>query len=126
MFQRQQFRACPHGSAHNNDRRDIDPCQTHQVCRHSLITAGNKDASVKWGRIGVDLDHIRDHLTACKAEIDAIGSLTFTITDIGAVIPGTMPARILNSLAGSFDQFVQMSASRVAVAKGAFHDDLRL
>ena len=64
---------------------------------------------------------------------DASGAVSDAIADNGktfkqncAVIPGTMPARILNSLAGSFDQFVQMSASRVAVAKGAFHDDLRL
>ncbi len=66
----------------------IHPGQPHQVPWQPLITAGKVDAGVKRRSIGVDLDHIGDHLPAGQAEIDPIRPLALPVTDIRAEIPG--------------------------------------
>ena len=126
LLQRQQLRACVHGAAGDHHRGDVHPGQAHEVRGHTLVAAGNIDAAVKGGRVGVDLDHVGDHLAAGEAEVDAVGTLTLAVADVGGKVPGAVAAGLGCALAGGVDQLVQMAAAGVAVAKGAFYDDLRL
>ena len=73
----------------------------------------------------MDLDHVRDHLTACKAVIDSIGSLALAVTDIGAEIFRAMAACLSDSFFYFIYKDMEMSASRMAVTCRAFDDDLR-
>ena len=61
-----------------------------------------------------------------QAEVDAVGTLTLAVADVGGKVPGAVAAGLGCALAGGVDQLVQMAAAGVAVAKGAFYDDLRL
>ena len=74
----------------------------------------------------MDLDHVRDHLTACKAVVDSIGSLALAVTDIGAKIFRAMAACLSDSFFYFIYKDMEMSASRMAVTCRAFDDDLRL
>ena len=53
-------------------------------------------------------------------------SVTLAVADVGGKIPGAVAAGLGCALAGGVDQLVKMAAAGVAVAKGAFYDDLRL
>ena len=74
----------------------------------------------------MDLDHVGDHFSACQAEVDAVRSLALSVADIGAEIPGSVAACLLNSFSHLFHQNVQVSASRMAVPECALNHNLRL
>ena len=72
----------------------------------------------------MNLDHIGNHLTACKTVVDTVCSLAFTVADIGTVITCSEAAFFCNSFADFFYKDIQMSASRMAVTIGAFNHNL--
>ena len=74
----------------------------------------------------MDLDHVGNHLTACQTEIDAIRSLALTVTDIGCKVSCSVSACCVNTFTHLFHQDIQMTTTRMTVAKGTLDDDLRL
>ena len=74
----------------------------------------------------MDLDHIGDHLTTGQTVVDPVGSLTFPITDICAVITCSETAFFRNSFSYFFDKDIQMSAARITVSISTFNNNLNL
>ena len=126
LFQSQHLRPGIHGTARHYHRRNIHPCQSHEIPRHSFVTAGQIHTRVKWRGIGMDLNHIGNHLTAGQAVIDSVRSLAFPVTDICTVIACAISPRFHNPIADFLHQNVQMPASRMTVTISAFNDYLRL
>ena len=125
LFQCQHLRSCIHGSARNYNRRNIHSCQSDEISRHSFITTGKIDSRIKRCGIGMDLDHICDHLTACQTVIDPVCSLAFSVTDICAEIAGSETTGFCHSFSDFFHQYVQMTASRMAVSISTLNHNLR-
>ena len=126
LFQGQQIGTGIHDTAGNDDGGDVDAAHGHEVRRQALIAAGDKDTGVERGGLGMDLDHVGDHLTACQTEIDAVRSLALAITDIRTKIARSKTAFLGDSFSYFFYQKIQMAASRVAVPIGTFHHHLYL
>ena len=72
----------------------------------------------------MDFYHISYHLTACQTEINSVRSLTFSVTDIGTKISCTIAACCFHSFSYFFHQNIQMTTSRVTVAKRTFNHNL--
>ncbi len=72
----------------------------------------------------MNLYHIGDHFPAGKAEIDAIRSLTLSVTDIGAEISGPMTSCFPDTFYYCIHQLIQVDASRMTVSISTFHNDL--
>ena len=60
----------------------------------------------------MDLDHVGDHLAAGEAEVDAVGTLTLAVADVGGKVPGAVAAGLGCALAGGVDQLVQKMCIR--------------
>ena len=114
-----------HASGHNNRTHLLEFSDSHQHCRHRLITACNKHSSVKSDRISVNLNHVRNHITACQRIIDSVMSLRNSITDICCVIARCLSACILHTTDCLLYKLVEMGTSRMAVSKRALHKNLR-
>ena len=70
-------------------------------------------------------NHIGDHIPVCQGVVDPIMPLGNTIADIRGKIPGALSSGVSNPFQCLVYKLVQMSASRMAVSKGALHHDLR-
>ena len=125
LLKRQHLRACIHSSSRHYHCRNIHSGKPHQIRRHSLITAGKIHSAVKGRCICMDLNHIRYHFPACKAVINSVCPLALAVTDICSKISCSIAARGRHALSYLFYQFIQMSASRMAVAKCTFNHNLR-
>ena len=126
LLERQKLRACIHRSTRDKNGRNIDPHHADQIAWNSLVTARNIDPGIKRCGICLDLNHVCDHLPACKRIIDAIRPLAFPVAHIGTEIPGAISACIPHPFTHLLHKAVQMSGSRVAVAKRTFNKNLRL
>ncbi len=60
-----------------------------------------------------------------EAEVDAVGTLTLAVADVGGKVPGAVAAGLGCAPAGGVDQLVQMAAAGVAVAKGVNSERLQ-
>ena len=74
----------------------------------------------------MNFNHIGNHFAAGQAVIDAVRALAFAIADIGAEIARAVTSGLGDTLARGGDELIQMAASGMAVAKGAFDQNLRL
>ena len=92
LFQREQIRAGVHHTACDENGRHVDSADSHQVCRHCFVAAGDEYAAVKRSRSGVDLNHVCNRVAAGKRIIDAVVSLCHAVTDIGSKIPSRFAA----------------------------------
>ena len=126
LLQGQQVGACIHDTAGNDDGGDVDAAHGHEVRRQALIAAGDKDTGVERGGLGMDLDHVGDHVAAGQRVVDAIVALGLAVADIGAEVTGTVTASLGNASAHLLDQLKQAGRTRVRVAKRRLDNDLRL
>ena len=121
LFQCQHFRSGIHGSSGNDHRRNVHSCQSHKVCWHTLIAAGQKNSCVKRRGICMYFYHIGNHFPTGKTEVNPIRPLAFPIAYICTEITRAMASRLFNSLAYFLHQNIQMSASRVTVPKSTLY-----
>ena len=126
LLQGQQIGACIHDTAGNDDGGDVDAAHGHEVRRQALIAAGDKDAGVERGGLGMDLDHVGDHVAAGQRVVDAIVALGLAVADIGAEVTGTVTASLGNAGTDLLDQLKQAGRTRVRVAIRRLDNDLRL
>ena len=126
LFQGQKIRTGIHNSSGNDNGRNVHSSHSHQVCRHPFVTACNKNPSVKRRGVGVDLDHIGDHISGCQRIVNPVMPLGFSVADICGKVSGPMSPCLGHSFPGLFYQFQQMSASRMAVSKGTLDHNLGL
>ena len=124
LLQSQKIRPGIHHTAGNQNGRHIHSANAHQMGRNCLIAAGNEYTAVKGCGACVDLDEIRNGIPAGKGIIDAIMSLSHSVTDICGKVPGGFSAFLRNSRNRRLHQFQQMGAARMAVTEGTFHHDL--
>ena len=126
LLQGQQIGTGIHDAAGNDDGGDVDAAHGHEVRRQALIAAGDKDAGVERGGLGVDLDHVGDHVAAGQRVVDAVVSLGLTVADIGAEVTSTVTASLGNASTDLLDQLKQAGRTRVRVAERRLDNDLRL
>ena len=126
LLQGQQVRACIHDAAGNDDGGDVDATHGHEVRRQALIAAGDKDAGVERGGLGMNLDHVGDHVATGQRVVNAVVALGLAVADIGAEVTGTVTASLGNASTNLLDQLEQAGRPRVRIAKGRLDDDLRL
>ena len=126
LLQSQQIGTSIHDAAGNNDRRNVDAAHGHEVRGQALIAAGDEDTGVERGGLGVNLDHVGDHVAAGQRVVDAVVALGLTVADVGAEVTGTVATGLGNTGAYLLDQLKQTGGTRVRVAKGRLDDDLRL
>ncbi len=126
LLQRQKLRSGCHGPAGHHHRRYIDPGQSHEVAGHPLVAAGDINPCIKRRGVGLDLNHVGDHLPADQREIDPVIALALTVAHISSKISGPVASCFCNAFHGRVHKFVQMTGSRMAVTEGAFHEYLRL
>ena len=72
----------------------------------------------------MNFNHVGDHLPAGQAVIDSVRALALAVTDICRKIPGPVASGRLDPLSHFFHKDIQMSASRMAVTKGALDQHL--
>lgn len=92
LFQGEQTGAGGHGAPGDHHGGDVHPGQAHQVAGQALVAAGHIDAGVEGGGVGLNLDHVGDHLPACQGEVDAVGALALAVAHVGAEVPGAVAA----------------------------------
>ena len=126
LLQGQQVGACIHDTAGNDDGGDVDAAHGHEVRRQALIAAGDKDAGVERGGLGMDLDHVGDHVAAGQRVVNAVVALGLAVADIGAEVTGTVTASLGNASTDLLDQLKQAGRTRVRVAERRLDNDLRL
>ena len=98
-----------HCSACHDDGRNINAGKSDQIAGHTLVAARNVDACVERRSIGLNLNHIGDHLAAAERVIDAVVSLALAVAHIGRKIAGTVSSLLADAFAGSLHEFVQVS-----------------
>ena len=125
LLQGQKVRTCVHDTAGHDNGRDIDPSHPHQMCRHALVTACHKNTAVKRCSIGMDLDHIGDHISGRQGIVDPVVALGFPVTDICGEIPGAVSACLCNACPYLLHKFQEVPAAGMAVTKGTFNHNLR-
>ncbi len=126
LLQGEKIRARVHDTAGDDDRRDVDAAQGHEVGGQALVAAGHKDAGVEGGRLGVDLDHVGNGVAAGQRVVDAVVALGLAVADVGAEVARAVAARLGHAGADLLDQFKEAGAAGVGVAGGGLDDDLRL
>ena len=126
LLQGQQIGTGIHDAAGNDDGGDVDAAHGHEVRRQTLIAAGDKDAGVEWSGLGMNLDHVGDHVAAGQRVVNAVVSLGLAVADIGAEVTGTVTASLGNAGTDLLDQLEQAGRTRVRIAKGRLDNDLRL
>ena len=126
LLQGQQVGAGIHDAAGDDDGGDVDATHGHEVCGQALIAAGDKDAGVERGGLGVNLDHIGDHVAAGQRVVDAVVALGLAVADVGAEVTGAVATSLGNTGAHLLDQLKQAGGTRVRVAERRLDDDLRL
>ena len=126
LLQGQQVGTGIHDTAGNDDGGDVDAAHGHEVRRQALIAAGDKNTGVERGGLGMDLDHVGDHVAAGQRVVDAVVALCLAIADIGAEVTGTVTASLSNASTNLLDQLKQASRTRVRVAKRRLDNDLWL
>ena len=126
LLQGQQVGACIHDTAGNDDGGDVDAAHGHEVRRQALIAASNKDAGVERGGLGMNLDHVGDHVATGQRVVDAVVALGLAVADIGAEVTGTVTASLGNANTDLLDQLKQAGRTRVRVAERRLDNDLRL
>ena len=126
LLQGQQVGSCIHDTAGNDDGGDVDAAHGHEVRRQALIAAGDKDAGVERGGLGMDLDHVGDHVAAGQRVVNAVVALGLAVADIGAEVTGTVTASLGNASTDLLDQLKQAGRTRVRVAERRLDNDLRL
>ena len=126
LLQGQQIGACIHDTAGNDDGGDVDAAHGHEVRRQAFIAAGDKDAGVERGGLGMDLDHVGDHVAAGQRVVNAVVALGLAVADIGAEVTGAVAASIGNASTDLLDQLKQARRTRVRVAERRLDNDLRL
>ena len=126
LLQGQQIGAGIHDTAGDNDGGDVDAAHGHEVRGQALIAAGNEDAGIERGGLGVDLDHVGDHVAAGQRVVDAVVALGLAVADIGAEVTGTVAASLGNAGTDLLDQLKQAGRTRVRVAERRLDNDLRL
>ena len=124
LFQSEKIRSGIHHPSGNNNGRNVHSSHAHQMCRHAFVTACNKNPSVERRGVGVDLDHICDHIPGSKGIIDPVMSLGFPVADVRGKVSGPMSSGLGHSFSGLFHQFQQMSAAWVAVPESTLDHDL--
>ena len=126
LLQGQQVGAGIHDAAGNDDGGDVDAAHGHEVRRQALIAAGDKDAGVERGGLGMNLDHVGDHVAAGQRVVNAVVALGLAVADIGAEVTGTMTASLGNAGTDLLDQLKQAGRTRMRVAERRLDNDLRL
>ena len=126
LLQGQQVGAGIHDAASDDDRRDVDAAHSHEVRGQALIAAGDKDTGVERGGLGVDLDHVGDHVAAGQRVVDAVVALGLAVADVGAEVTSAVATSLGNTGAHLLDQLKQAGGTRVRVAERRLDDDLRL
>ena len=126
LLQGQQVGAGIHDAAGDDDGGDVDAAHGHEVRGQALIAAGDKDAGVERGSLGVDLNHVGDHVAAGQRVVDAVVALGFTVADVGAEVTSAVATSLGNAGAHLLDQLKQAGGTRVRVAERRLDDDLRL
>ena len=126
LLQGQQVGTGIHDTAGNDNGGDVDAAHGHEVRRQALIAAGDKDAGVERGGLGMDLDHVGDHVAAGQRVVNAVVSLGLAVADIGAEVTSTVTASLGNASTDLLDQIKQAGRTRVRVAKRRLDNDLRL
>ena len=71
----------------------------HQMRRNAFIAAADKHAAVKRRGIGMDFDHIGNHIAAGQRIIHAVVPLRHPVADIGGEISGRLCVRGVYGLA---------------------------
>ena len=126
LLQGQQIGTGIHDTAGDDDGGDVDAAHGHEVRGQALIAAGNEDAGIERGGLGVDLDHVGDHVAAGQRVVDAVVALGLTVANVGAEVTGAVATSLGNASAHLLDQLKQAGRTRVRIAKGRLDDDLRL
>ena len=114
-----------HHPARHQNGGHVDPPDAHQVGGHRLVAAGDEHATVKGRGHGVNLKHVGNHVPAGQGVVHAVVSLRHAVADVGGEVSRRPAARTGHGGHNLLRQAQQMRAAGMAVAKGAFHHDLR-
>ena len=116
-----------HDAAGDDDGAHVlQAADAHQHGGHGLVAAGDEHAAVVDAGVGLCFHQIYDGVPVGQRVVDAVMTLCDAIAHIGGKIAGSLAAVLVDRLHGLSDELIQMGAARVAVAEGAFHQDLRL
>ena len=126
LLEGQQVGAGIHDTAGDDDGGDVDAAHGHEVRRQALIAAGDKDAGIERGGLGVDLDHVGDHVAAGQRVVDAVVALGLTVANVGAEVTGAVATSLGNAGTDLLDQLEQAGRTRVRITECRLDDDLRL
>ena len=126
LLQSQQVGTSIHDATGNDDGGDVDAAHGHEVRGQALIAAGDEDTGVERRGLGMDLDHVGDHVAAGQRVVDAVVALGLAVADIGAEVTGAVATGLGNAGADLLDELKQAGRTRVRITKGRLDDDLRL
>ena len=126
LLQREQVGTGIHDAARDHDRGDVDTAERHEVSRQALVAARHKNARIKRRGLGMDLDHVGDHVTRGQRIVDAVMALRLAVADIGREVARAVPAGLGNTRAHLLDKLKKAGASRMRIAKRGLDDHLRL
>ena len=116
-----------HDAAGDHDGTHVlQAADAHQHSGHGLVAAGDEHAAVVDAGVGLCFHQIHDGVPVGQRVVDAVMTLCDAVAHIGGKIAGSLAAVLVDRLHGLSDELIQMSAARVAVAEGAFHQDLGL
>ena len=125
LLEGEKARTRVHNAAGDYDRRDIDAPKSHEVRGQALVAARHKNASVKGSCLGMNLDHVRDGITAGQGVVDAIMPLRLAVADVGAKVARTVASSLCDASAGLLDKLKEARAPGVGVPGSGLDDDLR-
>ena len=125
IFLRQSV--CLHDTArHHNGTHLLQTADAHQHRRHRLVAACDEHAAVIHTGICLCLHEVHDCIAVCQRVIDSVMALCNAVTHIRGKISCCLSAVLIDGLDCLFRELIQMRASRMAVAIGALHHNLRL
>ena len=142
LFQRQQFvdlagrvvhgvflrqgMSLHHAAGDDDGAHVLQSADAHQHGGDGFIAAGDEHAAVVDAGVGLRLDQIDHGFPVGQGIIDAVMALSDAITHICGKITGGFSTVLVDRAGGFPDKLIQMGAAGMAVAEGAFDQNLGL
>ena len=115
-----------HAARHDDRAHFLEAADAHQHRRNGFVAAGDEHAAVVDRGVGLRLDQIDDRVTVCQRVIDAVVALRNAVAHIGGKVACGLAAMLVDRAGGLCDKPVEVRRAGMAVAEGAFDQDLRL
>ena len=112
-------------AGHHNGTHILQSANAHQHGRHGFITTGHKHTAIVDAGIGLCLHQIHHGIPMGQGIIDTVMPLGNTVTHIRGIVSGCLAAIGIHRFHCLLNELVQMGAAGMAVAKSAFHQNLR-